>query len=197
MNKRGFTLIELLVVITIIAILSVIVFVSVTGITRRARNSSLSASVREAGSGINVFRNAEGVSGQVITLGTGELSDYVVTTGTIPWAMFTGTMNTVVNSSGTFSAVDELQYPTSIVKVPSPAHAMHYSVLLTDGTDVTYSSVDNRGLFSLGTSDDAGCVIFSGDLVADDSGQDITSFYRNGSVAVSSLASADITCTNP
>ncbi len=195
-KKQGFTLIELLVVITIIAILSVIVFLTVTGLTRRARNSSLSATVREAGNGISVFRNAEGNANNVITFGISENPNFSTINGVASWGPFTGTTLATANTSGTFDPPTELQYPTAINRVPTSQHALHYRILAPDDTDYTLSATQNRQMFSLGESNISACVMVLGELV-DDTGGDITMFYRNGTVSGTATVYSAITCSNP
>ncbi len=205
-TRKGFTLIELLVVITIIAILAVIVFTQVQGLTARARNTTTQTTVREAGNAINVFRNTDGTNDSVILPtqaeadGGNNFSDVRLSSvsGTAAWGPFTGTLSASGQTSGTYSAAAQFQYPVRITRTASTNHALRYAVFST-GSTLYASGGTFRTLQTIGTN---ACVVIEGILVND--AAYLYSFYRNGTVGTGGTGTgsatgtvATVNCTTP
>lgn len=203
-TRKGFTLIELLVVITIIAILAVIVFTQVQGLTARARNTTTQTTVREAGNAINVFRNTDGTNDSVIlpinSESTASNADVRLSSvgGTAAWGPFTGTLNATGQTSGTYDANSQFQYPVRITRTASTNHALRYAVF-SSGSTLYAGPATYRTLQTIGTS---ACVVIEGILVNDASY--LYSFYRNGTVGTGGTGNgsttgtvATVNCTTP
>lgn len=104
-NKKGFTLIELLAVIVILAIILAIAIPSITGITAKAKEDSLSSSIKLIMKGIDyaVLQGDTVTTGSAISPAPYGASASDITTITISDDSPATISAVVINSSGKFS----------------------------------------------------------------------------------------------